>query len=59
MKDESVCWTKKRQQPARNFNHLNENPGTEAKSGKIKSSFGVFQQTVRCVVPAFHGAGSA
>jgi len=45
MKDESVCWTKKRQQPARNLNHLNENPGTEAKSGKIKSSFGVFQQT--------------
>jgi hypothetical protein len=47
MMDESVCWTKKRQQAARNFNHLNENPGTEAKSGKIKSSFGVFQQTAR------------
>jgi hypothetical protein len=47
MKDESVCWTKKRQQTARNFNQLNENPGTEAKSGKIKSSFRVFQQTAR------------
>jgi hypothetical protein len=47
MTEESVCWTKKLQQAARNFNHLNENPGTEAKSGKIKSSFGVFQQTAR------------
>jgi hypothetical protein len=45
MRDESVCWTKKLQQAARNFNHLNENPRTKAKSGKIKSSFGVFQQT--------------
>ena len=35
MTDESVRWTKKVQQAARNFNHLNENPGTEAKSGKI------------------------
>jgi hypothetical protein len=51
MMDESVCWTKKRQQAARNFNHLNENPGTEAKSGKIKSSFGVFQQTAKMLWP--------
>jgi hypothetical protein len=42
MKEESVCWTKKRQQATRNFNHLNENPSTEAKSGKIKSSSGGF-----------------
>jgi hypothetical protein len=49
MTEESVCWTKKLQQAARNFNHLNENPGTEAKSGKIKPSFGVFQQTASSI----------
>ena len=47
MTDESVHWTKKVQQTARNFNLLNKNPGAEAKSGNIRPNFEVFQQTAR------------
>jgi hypothetical protein len=50
MRDESVCWTKKVQQAARNFNPFNENPNPKAKSGKIRPNFGVFQQTARLIL---------